>query len=93
MIPFFTSDFDDCTKPRKVEKRRSGCLAIFSGSYVDWQRWHEWDITKTEKSGEEFQWHVYGQCKHCGVREKHTSASESEMLESGIPIPKEDGDA
>ena len=85
----FTSDFDDCTKPRKSEK--PGCLGVFVN--VNWDRSHKWEITNVEKyTIGDFDWTVEGCCEYCGVRDDAV-LSESKMLTYGIAIPGRDKDA
>ena len=82
--PFFIADFNYCTKPRKHE--RAGCLGFIIR--VKWDRRHEWDIAVIEADPLfKFRWDVTGKCKHCGIREQHTAASEADMLAAGISIP------
>jgi len=85
----FTSDFEDCTKPRKSEK--PGCLF---GIFVDvnWDRSHKWEITDiVEYTIGKFDWTVEGYCEYCGVRDRAV-LSEAKMLKYGIAIPgKEKG--
>jgi hypothetical protein len=93
LSPFFVADFHPCTKPRKRQVEQRGCLGIFVSLREKWDRRHEWEIVGIEPSPFEFRWNVSGQCVHCGIRAKHSMASEAEMLAEGIAIPEGDKNA